>query len=445
MNVFANLARVISATVGVGTLTLGGAVSGSNTFDDAGVANGSVVTYYIEDYDGTGAIVAREIGVGTYTTATKTLTRTTVYASSSGGARIFCSGRQHVGITPAKEDFDTVLELSDLGTSGAKIPLLNTANTWTGTQTISTAAATAVLMVTSSASFAIPVTISSTNADAIGGPGLQFFRDSPSPAANDEIGFFNFRGNNSAAAGINYVQILATILDHTSGSEDSRFRVNVYTAGVQETALTARNGVFIGSPTGFAMGTGTLNAVSLYENGTLLTSKYGQLATSNSWQAQNIFSSTTNISNVLAISTDASAAAGPFISVRRAGGSPAAADAIGGFNFQGENNALGNINYGQLQAEIVSPTTGSESGRFVINTIISGTLTKRMTIEQSVIIGTGSALATTATDGFLYIPTCAGTPTGVPTAVTGGSPLVIDSTNNKLYFYSGGAWRDAGP
>jgi len=56
-----------------------------------------------------------------------------------------------------------------------------------------------------------------------------------------------------------------------------------------------------------------------------------------------------------------------------------------------------------------------------------------------------NVIATTATDGFLYIPTCAGTPTGVPTTFTGRAPLVVDSTNNKLYFYSGGAWRDAGP
>jgi hypothetical protein len=71
---------------------------------------------------------------------------------------------------------------------------------------------------------------------------------------------------------------------------------------------------------------------------------------------------------------------------------------------------------------------------------------ERMRIDASgnVRIGT-AALATTATDGFLYIPTCAGTPTGTPTAITGLAPLVINTTNNKLYFYSGGAWRDAGP
>ncbi len=57
----------------------------------------------------------------------------------------------------------------------------------------------------------------------------------------------------------------------------------------------------------------------------------------------------------------------------------------------------------------------------------------------------GGALATTATNRFLYVPTCAGTPTGTPTAKTGFAPIVVNTTNNKLYFYSGGAWRDAGP
>ena len=59
--------------------------------------------------------------------------------------------------------------------------------------------------------------------------------------------------------------------------------------------------------------------------------------------------------------------------------------------------------------------------------------------------GAAAALATTATNGFLYVPTCAGVPTGVPTAITGMAPIVVNTTNNKLYFYSGGAWRDAGP
>jgi len=57
----------------------------------------------------------------------------------------------------------------------------------------------------------------------------------------------------------------------------------------------------------------------------------------------------------------------------------------------------------------------------------------------STIIGS-AALATTATDGFLYIPTCAGTPTGVPTGYTGRVPMVYDSTTDRFYIYRGG-WK----
>ncbi len=48
-------------------------------------------------------------------------------------------------------------------------------------------------------------------------------------------------------------------------------------------------------------------------------------------------------------------------------------------------------------------------------------------------------------NGYLYVPAISGPPSGAPVTVTGKLPIVIDSTNNKLYFYSGGSWRDAGP
>jgi len=75
------------------------------------------------------------------------------------------------------------------------------------------------------------------------------------------------------------------------------------------------------------------------------------------------------------------------------------------------------------------------------------TPTERMRIDSSgnLVAGGSVALTTTATNGFLYVPTCAGTPTGTPTAITGMVPIVVDTTNNKLYFYSTGVWRDAGP
>lgn len=71
-----------------------------------------------------------------------------------------------------------------------------------------------------------------------------------------------------------------------------------------------------------------------------------------------------------------------------------------------------------------------------------GTTRAGITTAGSVYIGSGAgALSTTATDGFLYFPTCAGTPTGTPTSITGTQAVVIDSTTNKIYTYGGAAWN----
>ena len=61
----------------------------------------------------------------------------------------------------------------------------------------------------------------------------------------------------------------------------------------------------------------------------------------------------------------------------------------------------------------------------------------------NVIIGAGTSLGTTATNGFLCIPTCSGPPTGNPVGVPlGAVPLVYDTTNNRLYIRTpGGSWR----
>lgn len=59
---------------------------------------------------------------------------------------------------------------------------------------------------------------------------------------------------------------------------------------------------------------------------------------------------------------------------------------------------------------------------------------------SNVVLGNQSALATNATNGFVYIRTCAGTPTGAPTAFTGHVAMVFDTTNSKLWCYNG-SWK----
>lgn len=80
------------------------------------------------------------------------------------------------------------------------------------------------------------------------------------------------------------------------------------------------------------------------------------------------------------------------------------------------------------------------AGAHIWETTTSKTERMRLTNAGSLTIGTG--LTTTATDGFLYVNSCAGPPTGVPTSLNSGNsiPLTVDRTNNKAYIYSGGAW-----
>jgi hypothetical protein len=124
-------------------------------------------------------------------------------------------------------------------------------------------------------------------------------------------------------------------------------------------------------------------------------------------------------------------------------------DTVGNITFTGDDGAAF-IPAATITAAVDgTPGTNDMPGRLVFSTTADGasTTTERMRITSAgnVVAGGSVALATTATDGFLYVPTCAGTPTGTPTSITGMAPIVVNTTNNKLYFYSGGAWRDAGP
>jgi hypothetical protein len=92
-----NRAAMSTATTGTGTITLGDAIAGYNSFSAAGVADGDTVPYMITD--GTGF----EIGYVVYTSSGTTLTRT-VTKSSNSDSELSLSGAAKVYISARAED-----------------------------------------------------------------------------------------------------------------------------------------------------------------------------------------------------------------------------------------------------------------------------------------------------------------------------------------------------
>ena len=71
----------------------------------------------------------------------------------------------------------------------------------------------------------------STDADAASGPNLRLFRNSASPADNDQLGSIFFSGEDDGGAETNYAQIKAYAKDVTNGTEDGLIVINSMVAG----------------------------------------------------------------------------------------------------------------------------------------------------------------------------------------------------------------------
>lgn len=96
----------------------------------------------------------------------------------------------------------------------------------------------------------------------------------------------------------------------------------------------------------------------------------------------------------------------------------------------------------QFQANVANISLNFKTVTGTGDIVFTPNNTDRFNIDHLGNIDTSmqGAIATNATNGFLYIPSCAGAPSGTPTTKTGRSPIVYDSTDNKLYIYNG-AWK----
>lgn len=98
------------------------------------------------------------------------------------------------------------------------------------------------------------------------------------------------------------------------------------------------------------------------------------------------------------------------------------------------DSQMGDVCYRNATATSLRFGIGPSGSSFVIS---GSNINSKIDLVQ----GT-AAIATTATAGFLWLPSCAGAPTGAPTSpYTNASAIVIDTTNSKIWVRVGTTWK----
>lgn len=129
-----------------------------------------------------------------------------------------------------------------IGTTTPTAPL-EVSGTGVGLRVLSTAAGDAV-------------TVESTDAGDLAGPDLALYRNSASPAANDDLGGILFDGEDSAGDRTTYAKVFAEIGNTSNGSEDGKIHIQTMSGGTLANRVTfGKSSMELSS--GYLLGVGT--------------------------------------------------------------------------------------------------------------------------------------------------------------------------------------------
>lgn len=219
---------------------------------------------------------------GIYTnTANNGITRLCGGTTTDGGA-VWCYGSAHASVPNGIRFFagGSTRYLWD-GTTHAFFGTLTAATgleaTPIGATTPSTGAFTSISA--SSASSGTLLTLTSTDAGAVGGPIIDLYRNSASPATNDSTGQIQFNFKDSAGNKELGAALVSGITDATNGTEKFFVAINTVQSGTYAGRVVIGNGMYTANATGTDQGADTINAKAVYDDGVLLCAPLEEAAT----------------------------------------------------------------------------------------------------------------------------------------------------------------------
>ena len=251
------------------------------------------------------------------------------------------------------------------------------------------------------------VIIENSEAGALEGPNVVFYRNSASPADDDVLGTLEFRGEDDAGNAQSYAEITSSIVDASSGSEDGRLDFVVTKAGSAATVVR------------------------------LQESKVGinEIAPES---PLHITDGSTEAVRLECANDDAASGADIRMYRHRNNAVGQDGDELSTLYFRGNNDdgtqAQRPIDYAAIQAVIADASDATEDGKLRLQVQTAGTLTTQVEVSANAIGFFGATPATQAT-AITDINTTATTGT-LPTAADANSIANAASpTNAELLQY----------
>ena len=239
------------------------------------------------------------------------------------------------------------------------------------------------------------VIIENSDTGADNAPDLVLYRNSASPAADDNLGNLLFRANDAAGNTHDYAAVVAQIEDTTNTSEDGVLDIMTSAAGTLASRIRLKNtnvGINEASPQNILHVTDTQAGVVL---------------------------------EVQCTANDAASGADILLSrIRGASGAGQDSDLLSTIFFEGKNDATTpqEVNYAAIQAKIIDASDETEDGELNLQVEIAGTLTTVASIQTTGINVTG----TVTDDGATH--------DGDVTFTGASANIVFDKSDNALEF-----------